>query len=113
MRSKYGAKDLIDPTPVFTFDTGAFFEIGNDAMDLMDLASASLQRQVLCGVAEDSEHLSVLKQSIRLRFAVALWKINARTMLDAAKMLSAGEVLEDVPGDAERGHGGSLIASYR
>ena len=40
---------------------------------------------------------------------MALWKINARTMLDAAKMLSAGEVLEDVSGDAEGGLGGSLI----
>jgi len=64
---------------------------------------------VSCGEAEDSEHLSVLKQSIRLRFAVALWKINARTMLDAAKMLSAGEVLEAVPDAAERSHSGSLV----
>ena len=62
-----------------------------------------------CGEVDDNEHLSVLKQSIRLRFAVALWKINSRTMLDAAKMLSAGEVLEDVSGNTEGGRGGSLI----
>ena len=40
---------------------------------------------------------------------MALWKINARTMLDAAKMLSAGEVLEDVSDAAERSHSGSLV----
>ena len=45
VKTKYGARDLTDSTPVFTVDTSAFFEIGNDGMDLMNLAAVSLQRR--------------------------------------------------------------------
>ena len=40
----------------------------------------------------DNQHLSVLKQSLQSKFAIAVWRANARAMLDMVKMLSAGEV---------------------
>ena len=50
------------------------------------------------GLVLDNQHLSVLKQSLRSKFAIAVWKANARAMLDMVKMLGAGEVLEGTQG---------------
>ena len=69
----------------------------------------SRQRQVSSGLVLDNENLSVIKHNLRKNLSIAVWKANARSMLDMAKMLSVGEVLEGVSGDAVRGSGASLV----
>jgi len=109
VKSRFGVSELEEATPVFTLDFGVLCEYGDGVFALLDMAAVSRQRQVTSGLLLDSDYLSVIKHSLRKNLSIAVWKANARSMLDMAKMLSVGEVLEGASGDAVRGSGASLV----
>lgn len=88
VRSRFGVSELDEATPVFTLDFGVLCEYGDGVFALLDMAAVSRQRQVTSGLLLDSDYLSVIKHSLRKNLSIAVWKANARSMLDMAKMLS-------------------------
>ena len=92
---------------------GPFANVSDDFEGLLDIVAGEMCRAACKGLADDvvSEHLSVVKSSVRREVGMMIARETARMHLDMAGELAAGRV-QDVLEGGMQAIGGMGVGDY-
>jgi len=100
-------------TPLWMLVVGPFANVSDDFEGLLDIVAGEMCRAACKGLADDvvSEHLSVVKSSLRREVGMMIARETARMHLDMAGELAAGRV-QDVLEGGTQAIGGMGVGDY-